>query len=579
MGISVTPFDQSRRLLRLDTVLGPDALVAVSLHGEEAMSEGFDYCLDVFSDTVHEIPAEKIVGTAINFALIQEDNSKRYFNGYISEVTAQGRSYGGQRSSYRLSVVPWLWFLGKSTDCRVFQEMTVEDVLKELFAPLGSKARFEFKLTQPHPEHRFLVQYNETSLNFMHRLLRREGIAFYIEHQEDGHVIHFVDEAKSLPELTPATLNLQAGSVGDRLISWEHQNAFATGRFSERSYNYKQADKVQEVETQASASLLKIPGVPDTEQYQYSESYQTTTDGKADVQWRRDQATERHDKIIGTASYRHLAAGRHFKVEQIPTGEWPDHGKEFTLSRLHLAVDNEESLFTASFEAIPKGELAFGKVEQTPLIAGLQTAVVTGPAGEEIHTDELGRIKVQFHWDREGKHDDKTTCWLRVMHSFAGPGFGAHFTPRFGQEVVVAFANGNPDRPFVLGALYHPIHKPPYAGEPTQSGIRTQSTKGGSSDNYNEIRFDDKKGSEHFYVQAEKDLEVYVKNDEKRKVDNDQEIGVKNNAEIKVGNKLKIHAGSEIEIVVGGSSIKLTGNKLQIGSAVVDIDGGTIQLN
>lgn len=580
MGISVTPHDQTNRLLRIDTALGKDALIAVSLTGMETMSEGFEYRIEVFSEKEHDIPPETIIGTPATVMITQDDNTPRVYHGYVAEIHALGRHYGGQRSNYQLTLVPWLWFLSKSADCRVFQEMTVEDVLKALFEPLGDKAKFKFKLTKSHPRHRFLVQYNETSLNVLYRLLRREGIAFYIEHDQSGHTVHFVDDAASLPDLSPATLQIGIGQAAERLTGWRHASRFVTGRYAERSYNYKDPNKVQIVESQVAGPVAELPGALDTEQYQYTEDYDNPSEGKATVHWRQEQGVERHEVIIGSATYRHLMPGHHFTAEQVPAGEWPDHGKAYTLSRVSVhAVNVEGGIYRVDFEAFPKGALAYSRDGRRPRISGLQTAVVTGPAGEEIYTDRLGRIKVQFHWDRNGKHDENTTCWLRVMQSFAGPDFGSHFTPRIGQEVVVAFENGNPERPFVIGALYHPEQAPPYSGEPTRSGIKTRSTKGGGPNNANEIRFDDKSGGEELYVQAEKDLEVLVKNNEKRTVNNDLEIEVKNNASIKSGNEIVLHAAKEIKVIVGGSVIKIDKSGIKVGGKKVDIDGGKVEIN
>jgi len=194
----------------------------------------------------------------------------------------------------------------------------------------------------------------------------------------------------------------------------------------------------------------------------------------------------------------------------------------------------------------------------------MQTAVVTGPPAEEIHSDAHGRVKVQFHWDRLGKKDDNTSCWLRVMQSFAGPGFGAHFTPRVGQEVVVAFENGNPDRPFVMGALYHTENPPPYAEHKgTRSGIRTRSTKNGAAINCNELYFEDTKDQEEVYFQAEKDLNAHIKNNETRKIEN----------------TLHIQAGEKIRLEVGGSVIEMTPEGITISAIEVKIDGTPVLIN
>src|SRR5690625_3363774 len=340
MGISVTPHDQTNRLLRIDTALGKDALIATSMTGEERLSDDFEYTLNVFSETEHEIPAERLVGTPITFDIQETDETPRYFHGYVREVTALGREYGGQRSRYSIEVVSWLWFLSKTTDCRIFQEMTVEEVLKALFEPLGDKAKFEFKLTQSHPRHRYLVQYNETSYTFAKRLMRREGIAFYITHTDGEHTVHFVDDTNSLPTLDPAVLELHAGHEDRHVTSWVRSNQFVTGRYTQRSYNYKLPSDIQEVDAQAGGGAGKIPGAMDTELYQYTENYLDSTTGKADVDWRSREGVDLYEGVEGCADYRHLATGHHFTIEQVPAGDWPDHGREFTLTRVRYDISN-----------------------------------------------------------------------------------------------------------------------------------------------------------------------------------------------------------------------------------------------
>ncbi|MEJ2743625.1 MAG: type VI secretion system tip protein TssI/VgrG, partial [Gammaproteobacteria bacterium] len=274
----------------------------------------------------------------------------------------------------------------------------------------------------------------------------------------------------------------------------------------------------------------------------------------------------------------------------------------FTLIDVKYHIDALTSGFSCDIEAIQQGELVYPEAT-FPKINSLQTALVTGPANEEIHTDEHGRIKVQFHWDRHNQHDEHSSCWLRVMQSFAGPGFGAHFTPRIGQEVVIAFENGNPDRPFVLGALYHPENVPPYAEHNgTRAGLRTHSTKSTDASRYNELYFEDKLGAEEIYVQAERDhthlvkhnLSTTVGNDKTQKIANNESTAVGKNAQrnigdtytveagngikIKAGNEITLEAGKEISLKVGGSTINLTSGKIEISGAVVLVKGN-IALN
>lgn len=564
MGVSVTPHTQNKRLLRLATPLGDDVLVPLSAEGEEVMSAGFSYGVTAFSEARHDLQPRDLVGKPVTLVLIQEDESKRYFNGYVAEFRSLGRFFNGQRSKYQFTLRPWLHFLEKSADCRIFQNLSVPDVLKQVFKPLGEVAKFTFDLKGSHEPYRYLTQFNETSANFVLRLLRMDGIGFVIEQDNGAHSVRFFDDPATLPNLAPESeLKLQSTTAAhDHLQAFSYSGRFVTGRFSQRSYNYKQPGTVLQAQASAPAAVAEIARTQEIEQYYYTGTYSSAAGGKQDTGRLMGRGVERHQVASGHGGYRHLKLGQHFTVKQVPEGEWVHAGQSFTFTRLSFSVNDASGTpaFAVRFKAVPKGEMLYPEGER-PLVASLQTAVVTGPKGEEIFTDALGRIKVRFHWDRDGKKKgEESTCWLRVMQAFAGAGFGAHFTPRIGQEVVVAFESGDPDRPFVLGALYHAEHQPPYAGKPTQSGIRTRSTKQGGASNCNEIRFDDQKGGEQLFVQAEKNLDVHVKANESRKV----------------GKKLRIHAGDEIELVVGGSSIKITGGKIQISSATVEVEGSSL---
>lgn len=582
---------QNKRLLRLATPLGDDVLMPLSAIGEDVMSSGFSVSITAFSERRHDLQPKDLVGKTATLVIIQEDNSERYLNGYVTGFETQGRTYGGQRSQYQLTLQPWLHLLDKSADCRIYQELSIPDVLKRAFSFLGNIANYTFNLQATHEPHRYLTQYNETTGNFMRRLLQREGIGFVIEHGNGTHTVRFFDDPDSLEDLAPEpVLILQSATpTRDHLTGWRHHGTFETGRFIQRSYNYKDPCGTLEAERQAAPAVQALSRASQIEQYCYSESYAARVAGSHGADSVTGSDAEGHHLVTGYGSYRHLQPGRHFTVKQIPAGDWIHHGAEFTFTRVAFETTDADghSEFNVNFEALPKGEMIFPSGQQ-PRIASLQTALVTGPEGEEIFTDDLGRIKVRFHWDRDGIPGAETTCWLRVMQSFAGPGFGSQFTPRIGQEVVVAFENGNPDRPFVLGALYHPEHKPPYAGHNgTRTGIRTRSTKGGGVSNCNELYFEDETGKEEVYLQAERNFNGVIKYDENRKIGNNQTLEVSQNKVEKIGNNatqkiqknLLIQAGETITLKVGSSTIKLTPDKIVIKSGVVDVDGGSVQVN
>jgi len=417
------------------------------------------------------------------------------------------------------------------------------------------------------------------------------------------HTLHLVDTSDSLSVLKSKAVKLQIGTPDyDHLTEWKSAAKFATGNYTQRSYNYMSPSKDLTAAGKATSDIANAPRVMDVESYRYSEGFHDDSEGKLDTQRRVNQGTERSQVSIGSGNCRDLMIGQHFQVELANGGSFVDKGKTFTFSQVVIQADEGERAVKCTVEAIPKGELVYPIVENPVVINSLQTAVVTGPPAEEIHSDAHGRVKVQFHWDRLGKKDDNTSCWLRVMQSFAGPGFGAHFTPRVGQEVVVAFENGNPDRPFVMGALYHTENPPPYAEHKgTRSGIRTRSIKGGAATNCNELYFEDTKDQEEVYFQAERDHNSIIKNDETREVGNDQTLTVTNdktetigndlnvtvendkfetithNETHNVGSELLLEAGEKIVIKVGDSEIEITAATIIIKSGTVDIiQGGAV---
>lgn len=586
--------NQSHRLVRLNTVLGEKTLIPTRFNSSESMSGGFSFSVHAFSESRHDLSAKDLVGTAVTIGLVKSDNKIRYFNGFVQEITALGSERDGQKSNYKLHIVSWTQLLmAKRVDTRIFQEKNVEDILKDVFAEYGNDATYKFALKASHIPRRYCVQYEETDWNFFKRLCQLEGLAFYFKHENGKHVLHIIDDESGCETLNPKIVKIQSQSdEEDFFTNWQHSGQFVTGKFSQRTYNYLKPTTLSPAEHLVSSDVALAK---DVESYRYSEYSHDKTDAASDIKRRANYAAQKAVVATAAGNHRNLVIATHFELALADGSAFAQKGKEFTFTRINIAADDTAGILSCHIEAVPKGELVY-PIAEFPTINGLQTAVVTGPAGEEIHTDELGRIKVQFHWDRLGKLDQKTTCFLRVMQSFAGSGFGAHFTPRIGQEVVVAFENGNPDRPFVIGGLYHPEHKPPYGEQKgSRAGIRTRSTKGGGVTDANEIYFEDTTGSEEFYVQAQKDLNGVIKNDETRKVGNDQTITINNDQSIAVsnnqttdvsknsthtiGDELLLEAGKKITLKVGGSTVELTSGKIIIKSGVVDIDGGVVQIN
>ena len=573
-------YTQDRRLVRLTTVLGGTALIAQLAKGKQAMSTGFRYTVTTFSDSHHDLSPSDLVGTAATISIVQTDNSLQFIHGYISDLTPLGSLRAGQLSQYALTLVSWPeLFAAEHTNCRIFQDKPVDTVINTVLAPYLTMGRVVINLSQPHSSQRLWVQYNESDWNFVKRLCQLEGLAFYFSHDKNGHQLHIVDSANGLSVLSPKQVPLQSGTLAhDHLTGWQNGGRFATGTFEQRAYNYKTPQQPVVAKATTKATVAETPRVLAMESYLFGETHHTIREGNARLTARANQSTERSQVATGKGNCRHLTVGKHFEVALAPGsnglgGQFVDKGKTFTLTQVRIEADNETGTFSCDIEALPRGELVYPQADRATITC-LQTAVVTGPEGEEVFMDSEGRIKVQFHWDREGKHNQDTTCWLRVMQSLAGPGFGTQFTPRIGQEVVVAFENSNPDRPVVIGGIYHPENPPPYGNDKgSRNGFRTRSTKGGGSKNYNELFFEDKKGQEQVYLQAEKDHNHLVKHDQTATIrhNKDQEVG--NNHTNKVGDNYIIDVGECMEVSAD------TEIKLQVGSTKVDINGGKITLN
>lgn len=594
--MSIAQFQQNKLTARLNTILGDNALIIENVSYESSIANGFNANLSVFSEILHDIKPKDLIGTAATIAIVKDDNSFRYINGYISGITCLGSSSATGKSFYQLSIQSWLTlFAGNKINCRIYQEKNAEDVIKALFADYGGTASFSSKLTGLE-KRRYWVQYNESDLNFLNRICAKEGISYTFKHENGKHELIFFNHAEQLENLIPDSILLNPHiSKSDHLISWTDKHGFTAAKTSFTSYNYLAPSTSLLTSTQNNLPITQANNSSKCENYLYREDIHNITQSKTMGQNHSHQNASGQSHYMGNGSHRNLEAAKHFKIKAPNNNQFSNIEKTFTVISHRLNIHNADNTVQTVIEANEKGEFPVPNYTKTR-INSLQTAIVTGPSGEDIHTDKLGRIKVQFHWDREGKKDDNSSCWLRVMQGIAGAGFGSQFTPRIGQEVVVAFENGNPDRPFVIGSLYHQENTPPYADfQGTRNGIKTRSTKNGDANNCNELYFEDKKGCEEIYLQAEKDHNTLIKNNETRTINNNQSISiakdqtiktggnhqesVSNNSSLKVGSELTIDAGDKITLKVGGSKIEITSSGIKIDSTNITIKGGGVNIN
>ena len=475
-----------------------------------------------------DLKPEDLLGKPMTVSVALRDDKQRHFHGYVTRFgigAHRGRYFG-----YQASVRPWLWFLTRTADCRIFQEQSVPDIVKKVFEDHGN-ASFEFKLFRSYRKWVYCVQYRETDYNFVARLLEHEGIYWYIEHGDGTSKVVLVDsqsahDAAPGYESLPYYENAGGSSPDTECVSdWSFASEVETDKVLLTSYDFERPS----TSLKADAKKSHKYSLPDFEMFDFQGDYIVTGDG---TQWAEDRLDERQSRFQmaqGGSNAHGIEVGRLLKLAKHPRADQNDKYL-ITAIAVNAHVDAYESngnagAFRCDFSAIPSGQ-QFRPPRRTPkpFVQGPQTAVVVGPGGEEIFTDKYGRVKVQFHWDRLGKKNEKSSCWVRVSHPWAGKNFGAIHIPRMGQEVVVDFLEGDPDQPLITGRVYNAEQMPPWdlPANATQSGILTRSSKGGSAANANALRFEDKKGSEQVWLHAEKNQDIEVENDETHWVGHDR---------------------------------------------------------
>lgn len=593
---------QAERPIGVETPLGKDKLVLQSFSGDERLSDLFSFDLQFLSED-GGIKPDQIVGKAIDFYVRQEtDGSLRYFNGIVSRFAYLGE---GQRvHMYRAHVVPWLWFLTKAADCRVHEcneAQSAKDIIDAIFGEFGFQD-YKWDLEHTPLKRKYCLQYRETYFEFVSRLLAEEAIYYYFKHEKGKHELVLTDKATGVYDCSDAEVRLASDlsehDLDDNLTSWHHSHAFQSGKYSHTDYDFENPSDNLFVEK---ASKVPLPGISKYELYDHPGGYVKKSDGDTFAEWRIESEEHPYDNVMGASLCRSFSPGGRFKVAKHHNSS--EEGKKWVLVAVqHRAQGGNyvtggsasSMVYSNTFHAIPSDAVYRPTHTRTkPKVHGIQSAVVVGPGGEEIHTDKYGRIKIQFHWDREGKKNEKASTWVRVATPWAGSNWGMIHIPRIGQEVIVDFLDGDIDRPIVMGMLYNADNMPPYGLEDnkTQSGIKTRSTKSGGDDNFNEIRFEDKKDSEEIYIHAEKDLNCVIENNETRKVGfedkdkGDQEIEIYNDQKLTVGKGSKggsqtveIYKDRDVTLETGNDSLVLKkGNMevaLKMGNQTTALDQG-----
>jgi type VI secretion system secreted protein VgrG len=565
------------RVMEIVTPLGDGVLLFHTMSAREEMSRLFEYHLDLLS-AKPDINLDEILGKNVTIKLGLPDDETRHFNGFVTRF-AQGGMHG-RYHRYVATVRPWLWFLTRTSDCRIFQEMTVPDIIKAVFADHPS-AELKLELTSNYRKWTYCVQYRETDFNFVSRLMEQEGIAYYFRHTEGHNTLVLTD---STSKHTPAA-GCKALSYIDphdvvredheHVSSWDYSREIQPGVYVHDDYDLERPS----VELKASKTLPRKYKPSDYEVYDWPGEYVEKPHGEQYAAVRIDELGSQFEIARATTNSRALTVGSLLNLEDHPR---PDQNREYlvlgaayemTFGDYEALPEQTGSSYKCSFLAMPSGQ-QFRPQRQTPkpFVQGPQTAVVVGPAGEEIYTDKYGRVKVQFHWDRRGKKDDKSSCWIRVSHPWAGKNWGGISNPRIGQEVIVDFLEGDPDQPIITGRVYNAEQMPPYdlPANQTQSGMKSRSSKGGGPANFNEIRMEDKMGSEQLFIHAEKNQDIEVENDEthwvghdrKKTIDHDEMVHVKHDRkEVVDHDELIVIHHDRTETVDNNETLIVKGNR------------------
>jgi type VI secretion system secreted protein VgrG len=607
---------QHNRLMQIDIPLCAEAFVMLSFSGDEAISELFNFKLQLASER-KDLAFEKLAGQNVTVTIRSSDGAKRYFNGIIVALAPDRASDQEGCYAYRAVMAPAAWALQQCHDCRLFQDKSVAEIIKQVLDPSGLGPKkvngaidYRMALTGVYSKKELCVQYNESDFAFIRRLCEDEGIYFYFEHEHGKHTLVFADAPGAHKPCAPEgrqTVRFQntLGGTGDQegIVDWTPARQLAAAKYVARDFNFKIPTNDMTVEKSSRYASPQSQG----EQYEYPGGYEKTGDqGQRRAMIRMQVADVRGATVKGAANVRAFAPGFTFILTDHPLTAM--NGKTYLLTHVgHKARqqltsglsdgDSYDNQFACIAHEVPyRSERKTAK----PVIAGNQTAIVTGPQGEEIHTDEHGRVKVKFHWDRrqDERRDGDMSCWMRVSQTWAGAKYGGLHIPRVGQEVVVGFLDGDPDRPMVTGRVYNAHNKPPcdLPAEKTRSTIKSDSSKNGG--NSNEIRFEDLAGSEEFFTHAAKDQNEVIENDMRTEVKNNQAIEVKQNRSIVVmegGEQLAVQKGGrDVSVqsdekhtnaanfthkVAAGYTLKVNGNLTIDASGIVQITGAKIILN
>ena len=529
-------------ILSITTPLPATSFGVSGISGEEGLNRPFSYTVSLHSGTALLDP-NSLLDQPVTITLADPTGHGRYISGIVSSVRQMPHA-SNALWRYQLTVVPKLWFLGQTQDCRFYHKMTVPDIVAVIFGKFN--LTYTSKLQNTYTARDYTVQFNESYLDFVQRMLEDEGIFYFFTHDSSSHTLILADSNTAFQRLTqPAVILDETGQGFGTMNTWEKTDSTAIGTVRVDDYRMDTHPLTPGAITGTETTVLKASAASQRTHYTWPAVRATTQDAQARAKWRMLAAEAAAQTLTGSGQMPHFIAGGKFSLTNDPlnNGDSSDyiiHSVSYQVSDTSDGTGSgTRSSIAMSCRAIP--EATPYRAEPTaapPIMSGLYSAIVIGSSSEEIYTDDFGRIQVQFPADNQGDITTEKTLWVRVVQSWAGNNWGMQFIPRIGMEVAIAFMEGDVNHPVAVGCLYNSTNSPTFAAaDKNKSGLRTHSTKNGGTGNFNELSFDDTMGSEVFFLHAEKDYKLEVEHDQTLTIQNDRNLTVTKDETVKIDGK------------------------------------------
>ena len=570
---SSSEFIQASRVLKVKSPLGEDQLLPERMVINEGVSQLFEIQLNVRAKK-EAVKPEELIGRLVDVSIeVQQGDGeegsgiRRPFNGLVTDLHEGPPITRGLRS-YAMTIRPQMWLLSRRSDCRIWMDKTSVDIVETLFSEHGIPAPDTSGILKAPPVQHYSVQFNEDDLSYLLRRFEEDGLFYWFSHEDGSHKLHVADTANGWLGPSPSAQGegkvrlAQGSSDRNHINDWARRFSYVSGQRAGADWNFETPGMVPGNMT---PSLVQMPDATKRELYEYPARIKTVEEAERAQKLRAQSIEADHDRVFGGSTSRILETGRRFTPYEVahPEHEYEEH---VIIKASHTIVDrsyetnSNEPEYRNTFEAIPaRVPLTPHRTTKRPKIEGTQVAIVAGPEGEEIHPDQYGRIKLWFPWDRKAKKDGTDTCWVRVAQNWAGSTWGGQIIPRIGMEVMVAFVDGDPDRPLVTGVVPNARQTVPYElpANKTKSTLRTNTHKGNG---FNELTFEDEAGREEIFIQAQKDYNVGVKNNfvQYTNANHHQQVGM-NESRVVLG-WADFYYNQNLTVSTGRNLVQMIGN-------------------